>query len=215
MVAEHLAWHAAHPADEVAVLGLVRWAPELRVTPFMRWLDRGVQFDYPPIAGVEAGWGRFYSANVSLKRDWFLGLDGGFDEVDFPFGYEDLDLGLRARRAGLRLLLNRAAVADHLRPYDLEIWQRRMRRIAVAERRFVAVHPELEPWFNRMLRVRAAQPPAGGRGRRLAGSVPPATPWLGPRVWDERRPLLQAAARAGLPGRLGRSRARRRGRRPT
>ena len=47
-----------------AVLGHVRWAREVRVTPFMHWLDHGVQFDYPAIDGTEAGWGRFYGANV-------------------------------------------------------------------------------------------------------------------------------------------------------
>ena len=44
MLAEHVAWHRNHPEPEVAVLGLVRWAPELEVTAFMRWLDRGIQF---------------------------------------------------------------------------------------------------------------------------------------------------------------------------
>ena len=38
LVGEHLAWHERHPREQVAVLGLVRWADELRVTPFMRWL---------------------------------------------------------------------------------------------------------------------------------------------------------------------------------
>ena len=43
---EHLSWHARYPQREVGVLGLVRWADELRVTPFMRWLERGVHFDF-------------------------------------------------------------------------------------------------------------------------------------------------------------------------
>ena len=64
LVAEHLAWHDREPAAEVAVLGHVRWAREVRVTPFMHWLDHGVQFDYPAIEGIEAGWGRFGQARV-------------------------------------------------------------------------------------------------------------------------------------------------------
>src|SRR5204862_2528736 len=90
LVAEHLAWHRRHPEDEVGVLGQVRWADELRVTPFMRWLEHGIQFDYPNIEGTEAGWGRFYTANVSVKRA-LVERVGGFEEDALPFGYEDLD----------------------------------------------------------------------------------------------------------------------------
>ncbi len=62
------------------------------------------------------------------------------------------------------------------------MWKRRVRRIAAAERRFVAVHPEIEPWFLRLFEAAAARPPARGRGRALARWVPPGLPWLGPRV---------------------------------
>ena len=79
------------------MLGHVRWAREVRVTPFMHWLEHGVQFDYPAIDGIEAGWGRFYGANVSAKRE-LVERVGGFDEVRLPYGYEDLDFGYRARR---------------------------------------------------------------------------------------------------------------------
>ncbi len=64
------------------------------------------------------------------------------------------------------------------------MWQRRVRRIAAAERRFVAVHPEQAPWFLNIFETVSRMPPAGGRGRRLAGIVPPGLPWLGPRVWE-------------------------------
>src|SRR3954454_13764326 len=35
----HLDWHSRYPGDEVGVLGHVRWADEIEVTPFMRWLE--------------------------------------------------------------------------------------------------------------------------------------------------------------------------------
>src|SRR4051812_21057920 len=47
LVSEHLDWHARNLEEEVAILGHVRWARELKVTTFMRWLDHGIQFDYP------------------------------------------------------------------------------------------------------------------------------------------------------------------------
>jgi GT2 family glycosyltransferase len=192
LVAEHLAWHRRHPEEEVGVLGHVRWADELEVTPFMRWLEDGIQFDYPNIEGVEAGWGRFYTANASVKRA-LVERAGGFDEDEFPFGYEDLDLALRMREHGLRLLYNRAAVAEHLHPMDLEFWKRRVARIAVSEQRFVARHPDIPPYFYEMFSAAAAAPPARGRGDRLARFVPKGVPILGPLVWGSANGVYRQA----------------------
>lgn len=185
LVAEHLAWHSRHPAPEIAVLGHVRWAPELKVTSFMHWLDHGVQFDFPSIEGDEAGWGRFYGANVSVKRE-FADRVGGFDEERLPYGYEDLDWALRASRLGLKLLYARRAVVDHLRPMTLEFWKKRARRLAAAERTFVGLHPEIEPYFHRKFASALEWPPASGRGVRVARWLPRSIPWIGPRAWLSR-----------------------------
>src|SRR3954447_20402521 len=145
LVAEHLAWHAREPAPEVAVLGHVRWARGLRVTSFMRWIEHGMQFDYPSIDGVAAGWGRFYTANASVKRE-LLEAAGGFDE-DLPIMYEDLDLARRLHSRGLRLLYNRHAVVEHDHPATVEGWRERMKIVAAAERRFTEKHPDVDPYF--------------------------------------------------------------------
>jgi GT2 family glycosyltransferase len=164
------------------VLGHVRWAREVRVTPFMHWLDHGMQFDYPNIEGTEAGWGRFYGANVSVKRALCERV-GGFDEQRLPYLYDDLDFAYRASKLGLRVLYNRRAVVEHLREVDLAYWQQRMDRAATAEREFVAKHPEVEPYFFRMFEHAAELAPAAGRGRHLIRFVPRSVPWLGERVW--------------------------------
>jgi len=182
LVSEHLAWHRDNPGEEVAVLGHVRWAPELRSTTFMRWLDRGIQFDYLNIEGVEAGWGRFYGANVSVKRA-LLQRVGDFEEERLPYGYEDLEWARRASDEGLRVLYDRDAVVDHLRPMTLEFWQRRARRVAVSELQFVRMHPDVPPYFHRLFSRAAAQPRARGRGRYVAAAVPRWVPWLGPKAW--------------------------------
>jgi GT2 family glycosyltransferase len=182
LLAEHLSWHHRHPSPNVGVLGQVRWADEVSVTPFMRWLENGIQFDYPNIDGIDAGWGRFYTANASVKRAAVERV-GGFNEVDLPFGYEDLDLALRMRDDGFVLLYNRDAVAEHLHVMDLEYWKRRMARIAISERKFCEMHPEVPPYFFDMFSAAAAAPRAHGRGERLARFISPRVPWLGSRVW--------------------------------
>lgn len=183
LVSEHHAWHRRHPEEEVAVVGHVRWARELRTTPFMRWLEHGVQFDFPGIRGEEASWAHLYGANSSIKRS-FIERVGDWDEVRLPYLYDDLDWAYRARAHGLRVLYARDAVVDHLRhDADLGFWKRKMEPLARAERQFIEIYPEIEPWFLRMFSSAVDEPRARGRGARLAGYVSPQVPWLGPRVW--------------------------------
>ncbi len=198
LVAEHVAWHDASSVPEVGVLGLVRWSPEVRVTPFMRWLDMGIQFDYARIQGADAGWEHLYTCNVSVHRD-LLEKIGGFDEERFPFGYEDLDLGRRLARNGFRLLFNRAAEGHHLKTETLESWRRKVRQYAVAERQFIATYPDQRPYFYDLFRGAAAAPAARGRGARLARLISPTVPWLGRRVWQSYHTMcLQELAPAFL-----------------
>ncbi len=182
LIAAHLDWHRRYRGAEVGVLGHVRWADELRVTAFMRWLEQGIQFDYPNIDGTEAGWGRFYTANASVKRS-LLELSGGFDELELPFGYEDIELAYRMRHHGFRLLYNRDAEAEHLHAMDLAMWQTRVRRIAFAEHRLNRMHPEIEPYFHHLFARASAAPAASGRGRHLTALFAEQTPLLGKRAW--------------------------------
>ena len=182
LVAEHLDWHRANPEPEVGVLGDVRWASSVKVTPFMRWLEMGIQFDYRRIDGVEIDWTRFYSCNASVKRS-LLERVGGFDEERFPYGYEDLELARRLAQHDFRLLYNRAAAAEHLKTETLEGWRRNLRRIAASERRFTTLYPGQYAYFYEQFRTAAEWPHARGRPSRLARFVPPRLPLLGPFVW--------------------------------
>jgi GT2 family glycosyltransferase len=184
LVSEHLRIHAAHPEREVAVAGHVRWAQGIKVTPFMKWLDDGVQFDYRSLRGDVGSWAHLYGANSSIKRA-MLELVGGYDEVRLPYLYEDLDWGYRASRHGLRVIYNRRAIVDHWRPMTVEVWQKRAPMLAATEWQFTQLHPEVPnmPWFQSMFAEAAAKAPTRGRAMKLARYVPRWVPWLGPKVW--------------------------------
>jgi glycosyltransferase involved in cell wall biosynthesis len=157
-MARHLAVHRRHPEMEVGVLGSVHWHPEVARGRFQRWLDwSGTQFDYQTITGDEAGWGRLYSSNVSLKRDLLLKV-GGFDE-EFLFGYEDIELGLRLHHAGLRLLYEPRARVSHVHRYDLPAIERRFRLVGGGEYLMVRKHPDFPPYFLQKFRSRRRVPP--------------------------------------------------------
>ena len=153
LVARHVHRHNANPDETVAVLGHVNWHKEVAANRIARWLDwSGTQFDYRWIDGEEAGFGRFYSCNVSLKRRFFQSA-GGFDE-SFTYYYEDLDCGYRLGQKGMQLHYEPAACTAHLHRYDWDGLERRFRGVAVGEHHMAALHPWFSPFF--LARVRAA-----------------------------------------------------------
>jgi glycosyltransferase involved in cell wall biosynthesis len=156
LVERHLEVHRSHPMPEVAVLGHVAWHEEVQADRINRWLDWSrAQFDYRGFQdrpGETVGFGRFYSCNVSLKRELFLAA-GGFDE-DFVYYYEDLDCGWRLEQRGMQLIYEPGAVARHLHAYDWAAVVRRYQLGAAGERLMAAKHEWFEPFF--LMRARQA-----------------------------------------------------------
>ena len=180
LVERHLEAHRQHPEAQLGVLGHVEWHPEASRGRLQRWLEwSGTQFEFDRIVGEDAGPGRFYSSNVSVKRSFFLDV-GGFDE-DFPFVYEDIDLGLRLGDKGLRLLYRPEARTFHLHRYDWPSMRRRFRTIGCGEYVMTAKHPELPPYFLDRIRNR----------RRVAPGSP--WPWLVDLVPSRPEALRRAA----------------------
>ena len=171
LVARHLARHDAHPDAEIAVLGRVEWHPDLRRNRLLRWMDwSDAQFDFHNIVGEEAGFGRFYSCNVSLKRSFFR-QSGGFDE-DFVFDYEDLDCGWRLDQLGMRLLYEPEAIARHFHPYDWSKVVRRWESRAGAELLMGSKHAWFQPWFADRIEAAAIAPPVSRAWPLLVDAVP-------------------------------------------
>lgn len=122
LVAQHIEWHQKNPQNEAAVLGYVTWSPEIKVTPFMRWYgEDGALFRYRSLRGRtgEVGCHFFYTCNLSLKTE-FLRTRGQFDEDFKGAGYEDLELGYRLNKRGMKLLYNSAAIGYHYQHFSFE-----------------------------------------------------------------------------------------------
>jgi GT2 family glycosyltransferase len=174
LVARHLESHRLEPAPEVAVLGHVDWHPEVADDRLLRWLDwSGSQFEYQALARTlpdDAGFGRFYASNASLKREAFLGA-GGFDP-DLRTDYEELDLGWRLHERGMRLRYEPQAQAHHLHRYDWPAIERRYANRARAERVMLSKHDWFTPWFYNRIRYYASQPPVSRTWPVIADRVP-------------------------------------------
>lgn len=143
LVERHGCLHRRRPEHRAALLGHVQWAPESRPSPFMDWLNSGVQFEFDQITDPQDVPGTcFYTANVSAKRS-FLVANGGFDERFAHAAFEDLELGLRLERAGMRLVYDADAVVEHFHPYDLPSSLSRMRTLG---RSAVLLHERSPEW---------------------------------------------------------------------
>jgi GT2 family glycosyltransferase len=164
LLAGHLALHRAHPEAAYAVLGHTAWAPELEVSPLMRWLESGPQFNYAHMRAGTTSFLHFYTCHVSIKPAALRAV-GGFDER-LPFYWEDTELAARLADWGMRLDYHPELVVHHHHPTTLDRWCERQRISAHYAPLLRTLRPELvsEPAGPRWGLVRAA-----GAALRLVG----------------------------------------------
>jgi GT2 family glycosyltransferase len=128
-----------------AVLGRTIWdAGNVRVTPFLRFIgEMGPQFGYAYLRdGHECPFTTFYGSNISIARD-VLGPEP-FDAEAFPrAGWEDIELGYRLHRRGLRIVYHAAAVLQHNHRYRLRHFLRRQESVGKSSHVIFRLHPEL------------------------------------------------------------------------
>jgi len=139
-LSEHL---ACHRNKDVAVLGLTLWHPNLKVNDFMAYLaPNGPQFNYRAIKNREdCGWRFFWTSNISLARNW---LKEKFDDNFKGWGYEDLELGYRLEKKGLKIIYNPKSIAYHYHYYDKpEEFFKRQIEASKSAFYFIKKHPEL------------------------------------------------------------------------
>lgn len=126
LVEQHLSWHEKYGAISDGVLGRVAWSPDLKPTPLMKWLGQdGVLFSFRHFSpGTNIAPGGFYFCNTSLKREFLL-QNGMFDEEFGTYGFEDIELGRRLVKKGLRIFYNPDAVGYHYKRMSLaDVWRR-------------------------------------------------------------------------------------------
>lgn len=133
LVAEHIEFHRRFPDLPTAVLGEVTWDPEVQPTPFMRWYGSDCLFSYARFIGrTDLDYTDFYTCNLSLKTE-FLRRYGTFDEEFKVAAYEDIELGYRLKKAGMRLVYRPKALAYHHQFISFDDACRRARKSAMAE----------------------------------------------------------------------------------
>ncbi|MBN2492260.1 MAG: glycosyltransferase [Planctomycetes bacterium] len=157
LVRRHVEAHRAHGDDlRLAVLGAAAFTRRSGRPSWMQeWMNRK-HLGYAWLdAGREVSFYRFVTSNVSVKRA-LLEEVGGFHEGFTAAAAEDIELGWRLQRAGMRLFFHPEATADHVHPLTLGALRRRMLATGAALHRLRSMHPEvnvLVPPGRRRLRA--------------------------------------------------------------
>ena len=126
-VEAHLKLHRQHPEPQVAALGLTVWEEKMQeVTPFMRFLEEGIQFSYSDLTAGKISTRYFYTSNLSVKTE--LLRRNPFCERFPAAAFEDLELGVRLTKTeGLELIFIPEALASHYHPTSFVQACKRMR----------------------------------------------------------------------------------------
>ncbi|HKU67472.1 MAG TPA: glycosyltransferase [Candidatus Baltobacteraceae bacterium] len=135
-VQEHLRSHEAHP------LAIVRGGA-INVESFDDLP--------PPVWSVTNYSGNyFWTTNVSVPLATIRAI-GGFNETFAEYGWEDIDVGLRLRFAGVKAVFNKHALAYHYKPHPRANGVEKMIRQAQAQARTAVQLEHLHPHWRTAL----------------------------------------------------------------
>ena len=171
-VAEHLAAHQ-QASEPRAVVGFTDWRrSEMNVTPALEMVNtEGHQFGYGHMTPEEeVPFTCFYTSNLSLPRQALRAEP--FDLAFTHYGWEDVELGYRLSREGLRIFYHPAAAAEHLHPMDLASLFARQRLVGRGIHTLLRLHPDLADSPH----LAPSEAPRWFPLGRVV--IPPLVPWL-------------------------------------
>ena len=128
LVRMHMERHGRALTEDapLVVLGYTAWPPEWKKTRFLEFIgEQGWQFGFSLIEDHDdVPFNFFYTSNLSLSSTLFS-ESGGFDEDFTVYGWEDIELSLRLKELGSRLVYQPGAAAYHYHPTNLSSFSRR------------------------------------------------------------------------------------------
>ncbi len=140
---QHWSAHKLSPAQNHVVIGKVEWDPNLNITPFMSYLENGIQFSFHKLNNENVDYRHCYTANVSVKSR-LLKEGQIFFSKELPFAaYEDIEWGYRLMKAGALFRYVPEALGFHHHPVTMEAYKKRMVLAGRAYSQLRRLHPDL------------------------------------------------------------------------
>jgi len=153
-VAAHRAAQGAPEGARRAFLGRIVLPRDLPSGPFTAFLRREAEDRHRKLAAQRENvpWAHCLTGQLSVRRQALLDC-GLFDEALSGYGFEDIEIGIRLRRAGVRLTYLPDARSIH-RAYALDLRRLRERTYesGLGALRLAAAHPD-DPEVRRFLRL--------------------------------------------------------------
>ena len=126
LLEQHLLRHRQYPQEEYAVLGYTDLTEPVARSPLMNYVTQVDcrLFSYPHLQdGAVLDYTYFWGGRSSCKRIFLL-EHGVFNPV-FRFGAEDIELGFRLSKVGLKVVFDRQAISHMIRALDFDSFCRR------------------------------------------------------------------------------------------
>jgi cellulose synthase/poly-beta-1,6-N-acetylglucosamine synthase-like glycosyltransferase len=169
------------------VIGYTGWHRRMRLNPFLRYVnEHGLQFGYALIGDKkeDVPFNFLYTSNLSMPRDLLLAEPFN---LGFPYAaWEDIELGYRLQRRGMRLVYEPAATVAHDHPTDVDRFAARQERAGYCAVVFYRLHPELGGFLGIGPDGPPPLPPEGPQKRR-EGLVRALQNWplRMPKLWED------------------------------
>jgi glycosyltransferase involved in cell wall biosynthesis len=156
LLREHIISHNKYPEENVAILGYTTWSSKIPVSYLMHYItDIGCNLFY--YRGFQneklLDYTFFWGGRCSCKRS-FLIKNGAFNQ-GFKFGSEDIELGYRLNKFGLKVIYNANAKSYMVRTLTFEQFCKRCEKQGKSLDHFLRLHPTEE--IERYAGVQQAQ----------------------------------------------------------
>jgi glycosyltransferase involved in cell wall biosynthesis len=145
LLEEHVKTHMEFPAEYYAVLGYTSLSEDISQNPLMHFVTEVgcFLFSYPTLKHEDVlDYSYFWGGRSSCKRSFLLKF-GVFNPV-FRFGCEDIELGYRLSKHGLRVVYNKNAVSVMIRKIDFDSFCNRSERQGSSNYVMSQIHSEAE-----------------------------------------------------------------------
>jgi glycosyltransferase involved in cell wall biosynthesis len=145
LLEEHLKTHRRYPDGYLAVLGHTDIHPDYAHRPLMHFVTKvgHYLFAYSDLKDGEVlDYTHFWGGRSSCKREFLL-THGVFNPL-FRFGCEDIELGYRLSKHGLRVMYNARARSLMIRDIDFDSFCRRLIAQGESQYRFSRLYHEEE-----------------------------------------------------------------------
>lgn len=141
-VVSHLSNHSEEKNNHV-VIGKTVWAGHLKISSFMKILEKGIQFDFDTLTSGLISYKHCYTSNVSVQKNFLIRHKLFFDE-SFPYAaHEDIEWGYRMSLEKAQFIYAPGALGYHDHWVDMESYKKRMFISGKAYAYFCSLHPEI------------------------------------------------------------------------